>query len=94
MYTPLRLIPQHIHSIDTSTFLWYGSCMSAKIIPFPIPLSAEDRRRIQSLQEYERRVELSSEVREIDPGEFDRIQREHDEACIRQSLLQIMCQNP
>lgn len=58
----------------------------AEVIDFP--LSAEDRERIAELQFELRVVELSSEVRELDASEFERIQKEHDEAMIRKALLE------
>lgn len=61
--------------------------MTAKVIPFPIPLSDSDKARIRAQSEYEQRVALSSEVRELSPTEFERIQAEHREAVIRQAVL-------
>lgn len=61
--------------------------MSAKIIPFPLPLTARDKARIRHQAEYELRVELSSDIREIPKSEFARIREEHEEAVLRQAVL-------
>ena len=61
--------------------------MTAQIIPFPYVLTVEERREMQERREYELRVQLSSEVTEVDPSEFERIQKEHESALIRQELL-------
>jgi len=52
------------------------------------PLSQEDRERLNELQwEYEIR-RRSSEVREVPASDFNRIQKEHNEAVIRKRLLE------
>lgn len=52
------------------------------VINFPT-----SRKKREAEREYRERVERSSEVREVPREDFDRIQREHEEAIIRQALL-------
>lgn len=61
--------------------------MSAKILNFPSDITEASRAQLRAELEYEERVALSSEVRTLEPDEFERILREHEEACIRQAVL-------
>lgn len=54
-----------------------------------LPTRYNDAKRREE-QEHKERVALSSHVRHVSKEDFDKVQREHDEAVIRQQVLEAL----